>query len=190
MISIAHAAEEATQHAQASGLPQFNPINFSSQIFWTVVSFLVLLYLLTRFVIPAINAILDARSQSIEDDLKQAKSAREEAEKVLAGYRKELGTARQEATKILEQARREAAQQRELTKNELEKELIKKRSAAMDEIEQAKRRAVEEIKMIAVDLTVDATQKLIGKAVTKTDANKMVEQLLTQIKEENQQPVH
>ncbi|MBF0137940.1 MAG: F0F1 ATP synthase subunit B [Magnetococcus sp. DMHC-1] len=190
MISIAHAAEEAAQHAQASGLPQFNVVNFSSQIFWTVVSFLVLLYLLTRFVIPAINSILDARSRSIEDDLKQAKSSREEAEKVLASYRKELNAARQEAAKIIDQARQETARQREQNKADLEQELAKKKSAAMEEIEQAKRHALDEIKEAAVELTISATQKLIGKSVSKTDANKMVEQVLAQMKEDNQHPMH
>ncbi|MBF0154850.1 MAG: F0F1 ATP synthase subunit B [Magnetococcales bacterium] len=190
MISIAHAAEEAAQHAQASGLPQFDVVNFSSQIFWTVVSFVVLLYLLNRFVIPAINAILDARGKTIEDDLNQAKSSREEAEKILAGYRKELSAARQEAAKILEQARQEAARQREQTKSELDAELTKKKAAAASEIELAKKRAMEEIRELVVDLTVDATQKLVGKAVTKTDANKMVEQVLSQIKDDNQKPMH
>ncbi|MBF0426484.1 MAG: F0F1 ATP synthase subunit B [Magnetococcales bacterium] len=187
MIAIAHAAEGAAAgHASSSGLPQFDVLNFSSQIFWTIVSFAVLLYLLTRFVIPAINAILDARGKSIEDDLSQAKKAREEAEKILANYHKELGAARQEAGKILEQARLEASRLREQVKSELEQESAKKKSAALEEIELAKQRVIEEIKGLAVDLAIDATHKLIGKAVTKTDANKMVEQVMTQLKDDQQ----
>ncbi|MBF0623292.1 MAG: F0F1 ATP synthase subunit B [Magnetococcales bacterium] len=191
MISIAQAAVSAGEHAQSSGgLPQFDASTFSSQIFWTVVSFAVLLYLLKNYVIPPINDILDARGKEIAEDLEKAKKAREDSESTLAKYRQELAAARQEASRILDQARAESNRLTEAAKIDLEQDLAKRKSAALEEIEQAKRTAMNEIKSSAVEVAMEAAEKLIGKSVTKTDANKMVEQAIADLEKDQMRAFH
>ncbi|MBF0310193.1 MAG: F0F1 ATP synthase subunit B [Magnetococcales bacterium] len=180
MISVAHAAAE---HAQSSGLPQFDASKFSSEIFWAVVSFVLLMALMKKYVLPAINDILDARGKSIADDLDSARKQRQEAEKMLEDYRKTLATARDSAAKIMEQTQKEAIAHRENALKDLEAELTRRQEMALLEISQAKNKALEEIREAAVDVAMLATEKLIGKAVTKTDANKMVEDAIVQLKE-------
>ncbi|MBF0186540.1 MAG: F0F1 ATP synthase subunit B [Magnetococcales bacterium] len=185
MISIAHAAAAAEGHAEASsgGFPQFDANFFSSQAFWAVVSFVVLMYLLNKHVIPAVNQVLDARGKTIEDEITNAKSMREEADKVLTEYKQKLTDAAKESAETLEQARQEASKHRDQALSELDQELAKTKDQALAAIDQEKRKAVEEIKTMAVDIAMLATEKLINKSVNKTDANKMVNEAITELKE-------
>ncbi len=87
MISVAHAAAEG-------GVPQFEQSMFQHQIVWAVISFAILLYLLNKYVIPAINDLLDARARKIEEDITGAERARREAEKAQAELSHQLTSSR------------------------------------------------------------------------------------------------
>jgi F-type H+-transporting ATPase subunit b len=83
--AYAAATEAAGEHAAGGGgLPQFDANYFSSQIFWTIVSFVTLMVLLWKYVIPAITNVLDARNQQIKNDLDGAEQLRTKAEETLA----------------------------------------------------------------------------------------------------------
>ena len=181
MISSAYAATEA--HAQSSGLPQFDSSVFGSQIFWTITSFFILMYLFKRYVIPAIGDILDSREKKISDDLKNAEKTRLDAERVLASYQEQLDRARQMAMTTLEEARLEAAALREGAVAELNEQLAKKRVSALEEIERARTKAITEVRQAAVEMAMLATEKLIAKAVGREEADAMVESALQQMEE-------
>lgn len=183
LVSVAIVA--AGEVHASGGLPQFDSSKFSSQMFWTVASFVILMTLLKKFVIPAIGNVLDARGKSIEDDLSSAKNLRTEADKVLTEYRAKLNEAQAEAAKTVDSARLEALAVRDRAASDLDSELNKKKEGAMAEIEQAKRKALEEVKTMAADIAMLATEKLITKKVTKTDANKMVTEAITQLKDQD-----
>lgn len=74
-------------------------------LIWGTFSFVVLLILFIRFVIPRLDALLEQRSAAIAGRIDEAKSAREEAERVLEQYQQQLAEARTEAGRIREQAR-------------------------------------------------------------------------------------
>ena len=181
MISSAYAATEG--HAPSSGLPQFDSSVFSSQIFWTVVSFFLLMYLLKRYVIPAINDILDSRGKKISDDLQSAEKARLESERVLASYQEQLDHARQMAMTTLEAARLEAVALRDGAVAELKEQLEKKKVVALEEIERARVKAMAEVRLAAVEMAMLATEKLIAKSVGQAEADAMVEAALQQMEE-------
>lgn len=172
MISSAYAATEG--QAQSSGLPQFDSSVFGSQIFWTVVSFMILMYLLKRYVIPAINDVLDSRGHKISEDLQNAEKARQEADRLVAGYREQMERVQHMVASTLEDARMEASSIREHALAELTEELAKKKASAVEEIERARVKAMEEVRHAAVEIAMLATEKLIAKAVTKAKAEEMV----------------
>src|ERR1700759_3570482 len=87
--------------------PSLIDINFGL-MFWTIVSFLIVLVVLKKFAFGPIQATLDERRNAIAAE----EHAREEAQSALAEYRQALADSRREATKIIEEARRAAEQQR------------------------------------------------------------------------------
>ncbi len=64
---------------------------------------------------------------------------------------------------------------------ELADELAKKRSAAVEEIEATKKKAMAEVQSVVVDVAMLATEKLIAKTVTKESASAMVDEALAEI---------
>jgi F-type H+-transporting ATPase subunit b len=180
MISVAYAAAE--EHAQSAGVPQFEPSMFQHQIIWSVMSFLILLFLLNKYVLPAINDLLDARAKKIAEDLDGAEKARTEAEKARAELNHQLTSSRQTASEICEQARVEANLIKDRALEELSEELSKKKVAAVEEIEATKKKAMAEVQAVVVDVAIMATEKLIAQTVTKDSANAMVEEALSEIK--------
>ncbi|MBF0214575.1 MAG: F0F1 ATP synthase subunit B, partial [Magnetococcales bacterium] len=188
MIASAHAS--AGGAAASSGLPQFEPSVFGSQIFWTVVSFFLLMALLKKYVLPAIVNILDSRASRIAEDLQKAESARKEGERLLVNYQGQMVAARQMAAQTLEEARQDAIRHREAALEELNKELAKKKNAALVEIEQAKNKAMEEVRGAAVELSMLVAEKLIVKAINAEDANRMVQEAVKQLGEGGQASLH
>ncbi|MBF0181148.1 MAG: F0F1 ATP synthase subunit B [Magnetococcales bacterium] len=188
MITEAYAsAGAAGKEAAASGLPQFESSVFASQIFWTFVSFFILLMLLRKYVLPAIETILDARASRIADEIQKAEAGRKEAERLQANFQGQLVAARQTAAKMMEEARLDAARMKEQAHEELQQELTKKKNAALVEIEQAKHKAMEEVRTVAVELSMQVAEKLIVKSMSDEDASRMVQEALTNLGESQAQ---
>jgi F-type H+-transporting ATPase subunit b len=76
----------------------------SYDILWSSVVFVVLFLLFWRFVLPALQRILDERSEGIERKLEQAEVDRVEAQALLERYREQLAEARSEAARIRAEA--------------------------------------------------------------------------------------
>ena len=78
--------------------------------FWTVVTFLALLAILTRFAWKPLLGALDARAKGIQDDIDEARSQRDDAEELLDRYREQLAEGRRQAQALIAESR-EAAEQ-------------------------------------------------------------------------------
>jgi len=77
-------------------------------IFWTIVTFVLLLFLLGRFAWKPLIGAIEAREKSIQDDLEQAASGRSEVESLVAEQRELLTSARRERAEAVEQGKRDA----------------------------------------------------------------------------------
>ena len=55
-------------------LPQLDVQTYASQIFWLVVSFIVLYFLVAKVAMPRISEVLEERQERIEDDLDKAET--------------------------------------------------------------------------------------------------------------------
>jgi len=161
-----------------AGLPQFDTSHFTSQVFWEIICFLLLLFLLQRFVLPRINAVLDERSARIRRALEGAEDKRRKAEAALREYRRKLDTAHSEAEKVLQAARKEAESIRATAMIELQAEIRRKKERAFEEIAYAERRAKQEIKGVCVDLAVAAAEKLIRREMDRESAEELIEEAI------------
>ena len=75
---------------------------------WTIVCFVITLFVLKRYAFGPIQKMIDERRERIRQALDEADEAREEARKLLEEHRKLIGQARGEAEEILAEARRVA----------------------------------------------------------------------------------
>ena len=87
-------------------------IEINGSLIVQLISFLVLLAVLYRFVYKPLVATLDARSAAIKQQLAEAQAAREAAQRQLAEFEAKLQAAQAEAQTVRERALREAAELR------------------------------------------------------------------------------
>jgi len=150
-------------------------------IFWTAVTFVALLVILTKVGWKPILKMLDERERTIKESLEQAQKARIEAEKTLASQSEILEAARKEAGDIIARARQSAQEAREEIVVKARSEGDKLLQRAKREIELSRDKAIEEIRDLSVDLAMAATQKLIGKTLNKEDHQKIIQESLSEL---------
>lgn len=149
-----------------------------SQVFWTAVSFGLLLALMWWKVVPAVTAVLDERSDRIRSDLNNAEKLKNEAEKALADYQASMKNASEEAAALVAQARTDAENMAAKRTAELEADLKRKADDAAARIETAKQAAIEELKAQMAEMTLMAAEKVIGAEVDASKAEKYTDEVL------------
>lgn len=141
---------------------------------WTIITFVIFLFILKRFAWNPILKALDAREQGIKNDIQAAKNAREEAEKSLEEYRRKLSEAQVEAQAVVAKARRDAERVREelLAKSKREAEAQVERARKQIELERME--AVNQIRSEIAGLVIASAEKVIGKALSAEDHRRLI----------------
>ncbi|MEN3281639.1 MAG: F-type H+-transporting ATPase subunit b [Solirubrobacteraceae bacterium] len=148
---------------------------------WTLLAFLVALFVLRKYAWPAITAALDRRQRAIEESIETAERARADAAALLEEYRARLREARAQADEIVARARkagevheRETLEQAKARRNELLEQTRR-------DIEAETRRAIQEIRAEVADLTILATEKVTRKTLDADDQRRLVEEALGEL---------
>ena len=151
---------------------------FSTPDFWVAVGFVVFIAAVFRPIGRAVTSALDARGERIRTEIEEAQVLREEAQALLAEYKRKQRDALKEAEDIIEHAKSEAARLREQAEQDLQAALQRREQAAMDKIAQAEASALQEVREQAVDVALTATAKLIESSLDTERSNAMVEQAI------------
>ena len=145
--------------------------------FWVAVSFFlfvgVVLYLGVH---KKIASALDARSAAIAKELEEAKRLREEAEKVLADYRRKQGDVAKETKGIIDLASKEAESLAAETRRSMKEQFERRMKLAEDKIARAEAEALREVRAAAAEAAVKAAQMVIAAKLTPEAADKLVSQ--------------
>ena len=148
---------------------------------WTLLAFLVALFVLRKYAWPAITEALDKRQRAIEESIETAERARADAGALLEEYRERLREARAQADEIVARARKAG----EVHERETLEEARARREELLEQtrrdIETETRRAIQEIRAEVADLTVMATEKVTRKALDADDQRRLVEEALGEL---------
>jgi F-type H+-transporting ATPase subunit b len=128
---------------------------------WTLLTFLVMLWLLAKFAFKPIASALDKRADAIKAALNEAEKARAEVKKMSEEAKKATDAARLEANRILDETRQAAENVRKeiIAKANAEAaELVKR---AQEGIEQQKQKALGELRQTVADLSLQITEQVI-----------------------------
>jgi F-type H+-transporting ATPase subunit b len=91
-------AAAAEHGGKSGGLPQLNPADFSPQLIWLAITFVVLYFILAFVALPRIGEVIEERKDRVQRDLDAAERFKTETDAALAGYEKALSDARQRAS--------------------------------------------------------------------------------------------
>ncbi|HZT91736.1 MAG TPA: F0F1 ATP synthase subunit B [Gaiellaceae bacterium] len=148
---------------------------------WTIICFLVVLFVLRRYAFGPIQQMLDQRRQRIEEAINEADRAREEARQLLEEHRKLIGQARSESEEILAEARRVAEAQRERVRQETEEDRARRLEETRRQIDQATHQALGQIRDEVARLSLLAAEKVTRKSLTGADQQRLIDEALAEI---------
>jgi F-type H+-transporting ATPase subunit b len=148
---------------------------------WTLIAFVIAMYVLSKLAFPRISEALDKRQKAIDDSIDSAQRTREEAEQVLTEYRERLKEARAQSEEIVERARETAKAQEREGKENAQELVAEGAKRAQREIEVATKQALGEIRKEIADLTIMATEKVTRKTLDDADQKRLVEEALGEL---------
>jgi len=149
--------------------------------FWTLVTFLIVLFILKKYAFGRIAGLLDERRASIEKNMAAAETARAESEKLAEEYRQQLAAARQEATQILERARHAAEEQRRKLQEDINAERERGIAQAQAAIQAETRQALDRIKREIADLTIVTTERVLKRTLDEAEQRRLIDEALADV---------
>jgi F-type H+-transporting ATPase subunit b len=145
---------------------------------WTIVTFLILLALLSRYAWTPLLLALQARQERIARALDEAKQAHEEMERVRRESAEIIRQAHIEASAIVTSSRTDAERLREETKQKARAEAAAILTAAGRQIDAEALRARDEVRREAADLAVAIASKLIRRNISLDDNRVMIDEMI------------
>jgi F-type H+-transporting ATPase subunit b len=148
---------------------------------YTVIFFLVVLYVLKRFAFGPIQKTIDERRERIRQAIDEADHARDEARNLLEEHRKLVGQAKSEAEDILAEARKVADAASTRAREETEADRQRRLEETRRQIEQATTQALGEIRDEVGRLSLLAAEKITRKSLTGDDQRRLIDEALAEI---------
>lgn len=143
-------------------------------VFWTSISFLIVLFILSKFAWgPIING-LKSREASIQEALDAAKKAQADIKKLESKNEQLAQEAREERDRIVKEARETAAKTVEEAQAKATAEYNRTVSSAQGEIEREKEAALKEIRNQVAELSLAVAEKLIKRQLADDASQKQL----------------
>jgi F-type H+-transporting ATPase subunit b len=162
LFPLVAVAQEQTEH---EGMPQlnFNNVLTTSQVVWMVIVFAAFYLLLSRWALPQVASVVEARAASIASDLEAARAAKLASEaaarEVTHATRNANAEAQAHIAAAVAQAKAEAAARLEVTNKRLDEQL----TLAEAQITATSRAAMGALRQVAADTAASVVDRLTGR---------------------------
>ncbi|MHA6267264.1 F0F1 ATP synthase subunit B' [uncultured Aliiroseovarius sp.] len=171
-------ADAAHGGAEAAGMPQLDFSTFGNQIFWLVVTLVVIYFVLTKVALPRIEAVLSERQGTITNDLTAAEELKQKAVEAEEAYNKALADARAEANKIVAEARAEIQADVDVAAAKADAEIAAKAAESEAAIAEIRAGAIDSVKTVAKD----AAKEILASMGYKADAKSVTAAVTSRMK--------
>ena len=179
-LAVLMSLTAATPALAASG-PFFSLFNTN---FVVLISFLLFVGVLIYVKVPGLlTKMLDARAETIQKELDEAKALREEAQTILASYERKQQEVKEQAERIVEHAKMEASEAAEKAKEDLKKSIARRIAAAEDQLKSAESAAVKEVRDRAVQVAIAAAGDVIAAQMNASKGKALINDSLHTIKD-------
>ncbi|MDQ3993783.1 MAG: F0F1 ATP synthase subunit B [Actinomycetota bacterium] len=148
---------------------------------WTIITFLIVLFVLRRLAFGRIQGLIDERRERIRQALDEADKAREEARQLRELTRQEREEAKAERDKILEETRRQVHEQSRRARAEADADLHRRLEENQRALEAENRKFREQIRRDVVELTLLASEKVTRKTLTDADQRRLIDETVKEI---------
>jgi F-type H+-transporting ATPase subunit b len=150
-------------------------------IFWTALSFLILLFVLSRYAWKPITSALEEREKTIEESITRAERALEEAKRLQADNEAARREAERQAQTIIRDAREEADRVRGAEVDKTRAQLQSMQAQAQADLERQRQQAIADLRKEVARLAVGAAEKLIGENLDDERQHRLVDKFIDEM---------
>ena len=154
--------------AATPGMPQLDFSTFGNQIFWLVVTLVVIYLILSRVALPRIAGVLAERSGTISNDLAAAEELKAKAVAAEKAYNQALSDARAEAAKIVASTKADMKAELDAAIAKADAEISQKTAESEKVISEIRATALESVEEVAKNTAMALVAALGGKEDAKT----------------------
>ncbi len=150
-------------------MPQLDISTFPSQIFWLVVTFLVLYVSMSTFILPVIRKTLEHRDARISEDLRSAEELNAEVQSMADGAASIIEAAQEKARQVLHVAMANTQAELDEREKKFEEKLNARIHQAESAIESQRSQAIQDIDQMVDEVGLLAAQRVSGVPVAYDD---------------------
>ncbi len=145
------------------------------ELLWGAICFGLVLFVLMKYAFPRIRQGIEARESAIRSNLEQSEAAKNEAQRTLDDYKRQLAEARGDANKIIEESRQQAEQVRQdiIARAESDAHQIVER--AQEQLQAERSRTIQDLQTTISDLSLNLAEKVVGRAIDPTTQRDLVD---------------
>jgi len=156
------------------GMPQLNPEFWLSQIVWLTIVFALLYFLIQKFFSPKLFALIDTRTNFIKSLLEEAEDCKNQIQKLEDEYNLIITEAKIESKKISAKLKSDLNDKITIKRKEFENFLNSETLKAEEEVNNFKKKALENIQNIAGDFSKELIEKITGTAPNNSSLNAVI----------------
>ena len=153
--------------AVKAGMPQLDFSTFPNQIFWLLLTLVVIYFVLSRVALPRIGGVLANRKGAITSDLKAAEELKQKAVAAERAYNDALTRARADAAKIVADAKAEIQQDLAKATAAADAQISVKAAEAAKALDEIRAGAADAIAAVAKDTAAELVLAMGGSADAK-----------------------
>ena len=179
-LALTAGAATAQEHEAPAGLLDAN----AGLMFWTLVIFVGLIFILSRYAFGPITSAVEARERALEEAILAAKRDREEASALLEKQRQQIEAARNDAQRLIAEGRGAGEKLRAEMLEETRQQQQEMLDRARREIGAERDRAIQELRREAVDLAIAGASRVIERNLDEASNRQLVEKFLVSLDRE------
>lgn len=150
-------------------------------MFWTAVTFIILVLLIGKFGFGPLVQILESRERKIRESIEQAENARLEAERLLREYEEKLAEARKEAQNFIAEGKALGDKMKAEIVQKSEEEAKRIVAKAEEQINRDVEQAIKELRTEVANLSVDLASKVIERELDQNAHEALIEKYLSEV---------
>jgi len=151
--------------------------------FWVAVSFFIFAGGLVYLKIPQkINEVLSNKIKETKNELEEAEKLKDEAKTLLSNYENKLALSLDETKDIVDKAKKDGEKNLIDSTEKFYQLIDYKKKSLSEKIDQMKDEAINEIKNISIEISVEAAEKIIKKSIDKKKLDRFYDENLNQAK--------
>ena len=154
-----------------------NPVTLIAQI----CNLFLQLFVVKKFFLNKILAILDARREAADKEILDAQNAREEAMTIKATYEENMRQAKAEANALLQHAQKTASARSEEIINLAQAQAVQIKEKAAADIAQEKKKAINDAKDEISGISMAIAEKVVERQLNAADQQKLIDQFINDL---------